>query len=586
MLDFNELADKDLALQDSEDDDAPVTGTIVPPTLLRRKEAEVQPSRPAASKPKAPIGRRMQILVLHGRQSNENLVSFQLSGFKQALGKEVDLRVLEGDMAWRYQEGVDNHDADPMSIQLSKGREFKVWFEHDTDDPRERIDFFKQQDPGVQVTYRGAEEAAERFLRHVEEEGPVDVVVGLFEGSIVVHLAVAKLLGEGKPVPWRYSAFFGPMCIRDDRLAAPFQAMKAPHPTAHVFGRSDEYRFYQRTAAGRKAPEDYYENPTVLEHAEGHQLPSPGNPRSKEIYERIVAEMRYHCGLERAEPKRLAAPPKPTSTPLKNLEDMSRRKLRVLALCGGHSCNAVMKFQSTQLKNALGKDNAEWVYHEGSKDWTWYDGEPTPSEMEEMIAKGAQLKNWYMDKCVEEVKTDRLNRDKQFDPKTDVVYDDIPEVVEDLKNFIMKEGPFDVLVGFSQGCIMANLLIGHLRKEAPGGRELYPERWKHARHGAEQMPWRISVFFSGMHVRDKRYSDLFETKSPHPTVHVFGKEDEYFSYGRDGFGNKPVEEYYEDPVVLVHDQSHEFPTAMPRAKQIYDKVCNEIWKHCGGRPEG
>lgn len=36
---------------------------------------------------------------------------------------------------------------------------------------------------------------------------------------------------------------------------------------------------------------------------------------------------------------------------------------------------------------------------------------------------------------------------------------------------------------------------------------------------------------------------LFDTPSPHPTVHVFGKADEFYDYGRDGFGHKPQEEH-------------------------------------------
>ena len=36
--------------------------------------------------------------------------------------------------------------------------------------------------------------------------------------------------------------------------------------------------------------------------------------------------------------------------------------------------------------------------------------------------------------------------------------------------------------------------------------------------------------------------DLFDTPSPHPTVHVFGKADEFYDYGRDGFGYKPQED--------------------------------------------
>ena len=60
--------------------------------------------------------------------------------------------------------------------------------------------------------------------------------------------------------------------------------------------------------------------------------------------------------------------------------------------------------------------------------------------------------------------------------------------------------------------------------------------------------------------------DLFDTPSPHPTVprslwavtgqlgrsvaievHVFGRADEFYDYGRDGFGYKPQEDAEKDP---------------------------------------
>eukprot|EP00439_Symbiodinium_sp_Y106_P057641 s932_g8.t1 len=133
-------------------------------------------------------------------------------------------------------------------------------------------------------------------------------------------------------------------------------------------------------------------------------------------------------------------------------------------------------------------------------------------------------------------------------------YHKIPEKVERLKEQIYEDGPWDVLVAFSQGCIMTHLLAGHLRKEPPAKQASM--RWHHTRNGTEQMPWRLSVFFCGMHIRDKEFMHLFETPLPHPTVHVFGKEDEFYDYGRDGFGYKPQEEYYVDPVILTHEDGH------------------------------
>jgi hypothetical protein len=597
MLDFDELGDKDLGAVDPEDDDDYILKTPVK-FHADAKKAPKATGKENEKPPPEPIGRRIQVLVLHGRQSNTNLVNFQIGALKRAMGKEVDIKILEAPLVWKYRDGVDNHDADPMTISLSKGLDFKTWFNHTTDDKRDRVDFFKQLDTNVKVTYNSNEvdKAVNMLLDFIANDGPIDVIVTIFEGSLVVHLAIAKLLKEGKPIPWRFSIMFCPLSVRDDALAEPLIKKKVDHPALMIFGKIDEYHYYQRTAAGRTPSEEYYDT-TVMEHNEGHQLPSVA-PRSTQIYDRIVEEMQYHCGMSSEVPKKLKIPPKPTSMVLKVLEDMSLRKLRVLVFCGGHSCIPVIKFQTNALKMALGKDAAEFVYIEGTKDWTWYEGEPTVSDMEERIANGKQLKNWYYDRCHEPggeekeilglkatIKTDRLNKDKNFDPETFVEYFDIPELVEYWIDYIYKEGPFDVLLGFSQGCILMHLIIAYMRKKKVGGREVYPERWKHTRSTQDDMPWRLSVFFNGMHVRDKRYFDLFEKPLPnHPTVFVYGKADEYYEYSKDGFGNKNQEEYYEKVISLTHEQNHEFPTQQPRAKQIYDKVVAEIWRTCGGKP--
>ena len=131
-----------------------------------------------------------------------------------------------------------------------------MWFTHTTDDARERPDLFQQQDPSVCVTYSGVEAAVDALLARAQD---VDCVVGLFEGCIVVHLAAARLLKEGRQLPWPCSVLFGDLPIRDDALRKVFETQKASHQSIHVFGKADEYYFYGRRAAGRLAPEDYYE---------------------------------------------------------------------------------------------------------------------------------------------------------------------------------------------------------------------------------------------------------------------------------------------------------------------------------------
>ncbi|CAK9094631.1 unnamed protein product [Durusdinium trenchii] len=409
---------------------------------------------------------RLQVLVLHGRQSNANLANFQISGLKTAFGKDTDFEFLEGDVTWAYRPGVDLHDADPMSVNLSKGKDFKVWFNHTTDDPRERPDLYKQQDPGVCVSYEGVEGAVDALLQRVTQE-PVDAVVGLFEGCIVVHLAAARLLLDGATLPWPVSVFFGDLPIRDARWASAFDNAKAKHASIHVFGRNDEYYHYGRRAAGMMAPEDYYEAPLVLEHVEGHRLPQL-QPEAGALYTRVAREVRNCCGrlvqdgtsdLHRW--LRTSRPLKPLSPPLLEMELMVPRKLRVLALTGGHSCTEVLRFQCANLQQALGRDACEWTYIEGTEDWNWFEGEPIVSDMEKTLAKGecqremkcleiswnstfrlakmlrldcwqcvtnghgctwlvcnggAQLKNWYMDSITEATPTEKPNREKQFDP--------------------------------------------------------------------------------------------------------------------------------------------------------------------------
>eukprot|EP00930_Biecheleria_cincta_P005953 TRINITY_DN106916_c0_g1_i1.p1 TRINITY_DN106916_c0_g1~~TRINITY_DN106916_c0_g1_i1.p1 ORF type:complete len:586 (+),score=114.02 TRINITY_DN106916_c0_g1_i1:49-1758(+) len=548
---------------------------------------------------------RIQVLVLHGRQSNQNLSGFQINALKSACGKDVDFNFLDGNIPWSYRPGIDLHEADQMSVSLSKGMDMKVWFMHTTDDKRPRPDLWQQQDPSVTVNYENPDAAVDALLERVRDGPRVDVVLGLFEGSIIVHLAAARLMQQNESLPWELSVFFGSLPIRDDKYATVFaQGRKAAHKTIHVFGRHDEYYFYGRHAAGRVAPEDYYENALVMEHEEGHRLPG-SQPDAGRIYGRIATEMRYCLGfplpdgthpMELHTWRRTQRPPKPISHPILDLDVMVPRKLRILCLCGGHSCAELVKFQTTALRMAIGKDAADWIYIEGTEDWpqaqkryikeeeydAWFAEEPVVSDMEKKLSKGAQLKNWYMDTLHEVVPSNKPNREKQFDPTTRVIYHDVVDNIEKLRKQIIDEGPFDVLVAFSQGCIMTHLLIGHMRKETPTN--VFPEEHRrfYGRDSGEEMPWRLSVFFSGMHIRDKDYMNLFDTPSPHPTVHVFGKEDEFYDYGRDGFENKPQEEYYVDPLVMTHGQGHMFPSDQPRAKQIYDRVAQEVWKYCGG----
>merc|ERR1712216_499585 len=95
------------------------------------------------------------------------------------------------------------------------------------------------------------------------------------------------------------------------------------------------------------------------------------------------------------------------------------------------------------------------------------------------------------------------------------------------------------------------------------------------RSRGENIPWKLSVFFNGMRVRDERFAELFNEKLSQPAVMVYGRKDEFYEYGQ-----KQID-MYEDPVVLEHEEGHKFPAAQPHAKQIYEEVTKMILQHCG-----
>mmetsp|Transcript_72415 Transcript_72415/g.172589 ORF Transcript_72415/g.172589 Transcript_72415/m.172589 type:complete len:563 (-) Transcript_72415:93-1781(-) len=562
MIDFSELAEKDLEAVDSEDDRYQLPGSS------QRKQITL---RTPLARPPSIGQRKMQVLVLHGRQSNANLAAFQMAGMKSALGKEVDIHYLDGDVVWKYRPGWDLHDADEMTVKLAKGKPFFDWFSHETDDKIERLDIFRQQDPNANIYYKDPEKAVQKVLSFCKEHAPIDVVVGIFEGAIVASLVVAHCMEAGLSVPWRMNVFFGGLPIRDARYSLPLERSKSKLPVVCVCGTVDEYYYFNRTGASRPTKgkritvqEDYYENALVLQHPGGHSLPK--GAESQELYSRVVEEMKWHCGLLSKLPKKVPSVPKPLSAPLLDWM-MHERKLKVVALCGGHSCTETLKFQCARLRQAIGKDVAEWVYLEGTAPWHPAPQEPELTETEVKLANGRQLKNWY-DDYVHAPEGDRRKfRDQQFDWKLDVEYYDIPKKLEEFQAELEQHKPFDVIVAFSQGTIFTQLLLGCLRKQG------------------QEIPWRINLFFAGMHIRDKQWEHLYDTPSDLPTVLVFGKDDEFYDYQRTGLGTgRVIEKCFESPIVLEHAQGHVFPTDDPTASEIYGRCASEVWKWCGGKP--
>ena len=114
------------------------------------------------------------------------------------------------------------------------------------------------------------------------------------------------------------------------------------------------------------------------------------------------------------------------------------------------------------------------------------------------------------------------------------------ETLEYLEHYIDEHGPFDVVLGFSQGAAVAVFLANHFRK----------------RQG--RIPWRINVLVAGSAAKSHQhlYRDIASEALAMPTIIINGEADylwDYFADFNDFFD--PAQRW-----IFVHPSGHKFPS--------------------------
>ncbi|KAG7387613.1 hypothetical protein PHYPSEUDO_013863 [Phytophthora pseudosyringae] len=117
-------------------------------------------------------------------------------------------------------------------------------------------------------------------------------------------------------------------------------------------------------------------------------------------------------------------------------------------------------------------------------------------------------------------------------------YGRVDEAVEYLAEFVRKEGPFDGIFGFSQGGMMANLL---LQRQC-------------ADPNNSPFSFKFALFFASCDLGDPVYKT--EQKVDVPSIHFMGETDAIVSMDR---GQKLLE-LYNNPKAFVHPGGHFIPT--------------------------
>ncbi|KAG7668897.1 hypothetical protein Ndes2526B_g00612 [Nannochloris sp. 'desiccata'] len=125
------------------------------------------------------------------------------------------------------------------------------------------------------------------------------------------------------------------------------------------------------------------------------------------------------------------------------------------------------------------------------------------------------------------------------DPTTDAwSYENASVSLAFLNDILKLHGPFDGVMGFSQGAATATLLTGMQRS----GKAL-----------TEHPPLQFLVCFAGIRVRDPKLEKYYAALAPVPAVHIIGDRDPVKRM------TNHLIEAFNNPLVINHSRGHVIP---------------------------
>ncbi|ELT98892.1 hypothetical protein CAPTEDRAFT_223070 [Capitella teleta] len=122
--------------------------------------------------------------------------------------------------------------------------------------------------------------------------------------------------------------------------------------------------------------------------------------------------------------------------------------------------------------------------------------------------------------------------------------------LEVVRTAFREQGPFDGVLGFSQGASFLSLMCALLQRQGPDS----------------GFKFDFAVLVAGFKSRSSQHSDLYATDTPAslPTLHVFGDTDKVIEKEM----SEDLLQYFVDPAILTHPGGHFIP-ASAQQKKIY-----------------
>ncbi|CAL5226171.1 g8998 [Coccomyxa viridis] len=200
---------------------------------------------------------------------------------------------------------------------------------------------------------------------------------------------------------------------------------------------------------------------------------------------------------------------------------MSVQRLRVLALHGFRTSGEIFAQQMdiSRLSEKL-KDLIDIVY----VDAPHLSSGELPADLPAALVNGRPTYEWWNAQRGESGKVVR--------------YDGFDESLTFIKDYIALHGPFDGLWAFSQGTILASLLLAMQQK----GLILQ-----------EHPPLKFIVCIGGVIPAPAVTSDLLSAPIPVPSLHIVGDRDYIREY------SLKLAELFQKPVIITHRRGHVVP---------------------------
>ncbi|KAL8719239.1 MAG: hypothetical protein Q9225_003724 [Loekoesia sp. 1 TL-2023] len=174
--------------------------------------------------------------------------------------------------------------------------------------------------------------------------------------------------------------------------------------------------------------------------------------------------------------------------------------------------------------------------------------------------------------------------------ETEIIYTGLQDGLARIAESIRDEGPFDGVIGFSQGACAAGMLASLLE---PGRREIFiraahsgsetTEKFPPSFHNI-QAPLKFAIIYSGFPAPGPRYASFYDPPIKTPTLHFLGTLDGVVEEGR----SRALIESCEGAREVVHPGGHFLPSQRPwlDAAVGFVRECLKIDKNGGGRGQG